>query len=641
MNSGPFINPIFYIPLDKSEDNSSQILNFSDSSIMSAGTTSPAVQIFYNGSGVHDVAATTPLMTLAHEFNRTEAGILLSINHKITLNGKIYDKANTTSGITYVLATEKKLRDLFANKAIGTFEVKCNGTTILSLSGVKTNSINTENSPDFLTKSLGYTVELSAVEGLSPNESPVSQASDSWSIEPLDEYDSNYESFTLNPLVKPEIDNPNNVGGLAGGARALEVIHIPRFKISHKLMAKGIANTDSTTAGYYNSYDYAKQWVQKRLKAPWSSSNASGVYFGGNFLPTTMSTNKLFLYNHVRSTNFSITEGTYELTDTWLGMPSGVQHTEDYTIDVKTDERHVKTVSVQGSIKGLSIIDQASAEGTNATILPSGSGYISLGDYGSNRAVSATSAAHQLDSNSPGVSASNANKYLNATKAWHSGIKPVLYRRASAALNAYRYTNNFLPYNYNRETAPENPIYRKEPLLNIIPVSTSETHDPRKGIINYNYEFNNKYALVSGAISENITVEDTGPNDVIAEIFVIGRRLGPVIQSLNAKTSAKRTVSVEITVMPVTGINGYLMNHSDCPLYTGGTVYNTIDKLINGLKPFGNRDASVFSAARGAQLGQVYQTDNSISWNPTEGRFTRRATWVYQQCNTSRLYLDN
>lgn len=648
MNSGPFINPIFFVPLEKKSDYYSSLLDESASSIQNAGPTSsssPSVQIFYGGSGIHQVTATTPLMTLAHDFVRTDAGILLSINHKITLTGKIYDTGNTTSGIAYVLDTEKKIRDFFKAGAINSFEVKCNGSSIFGLSGVRTNSIQTQNSPDFLTKSMDYTVELSAIEAIENNGPLVTQASDNWSIEPLDDYDPNFENFTLSPIIKAELQNPAGaaLGGLGGGARDLTVVHIPRFRISHKLMAKGISNSGTGTIDYYHAYNQAKEWVKLRLAAPWNSTGASGAYLGGAYGSATMAANSLFLYNHVRTTSFSITDGTYELTDTWLGMPSGIRHTEDYTIDVKTDEKYIKTVSVQGTIKGLTIIGAGMVDGSSSGLLPSGTGHISLAGYRSNSAESAPALGIQLDSPSGPTTlpAATNSKYLNAVSAWHSGIKPILYRRASAALNAYRYADSYVPTAFNRDTPLQNPIYCKDSLLNIIPVSTSEGHDPRKGIITYNYEFNNKFTIVSGAISETITMDDTGPNDVFAEVFVIGRRLGPILQSLNAKTSSKRTVNIEISVMPVTGINGYFMTNSQCPLYTGGGAYVTIEKIITGLKPFGNRDAGVFGAARSAQPGQVYQTENTSSWNPSEGRYTRRVAWTYQHCNASKFYLDN
>ena len=81
------------------------------------------------------------------------------------------------------------------------------------------------------------------------------------------------------------------------------------------------------------------------------------------------------------------------------------------------------------------------------------------------------------------------------------------------------------------------------------------------------------------------------------------------------------------------------MTETTCPMYTGGNAYSAIEKILEGLKPFGTRDGSIFTT-RTPPNGQVYQTENSQSWNPTEGRYTRKASWVYQQCDNGKLYLD-
>ena len=659
MNRGPFINPIFFMPLDESSSQTSNILN-DDSSYTGILTCqpppggggssyTPSVQILYNGSGLHNICGTTPMITLGHTFNRTEAGMLLSVTNKINLSGKIYDRQSSSTGIDYVLGKEKQLKDLFFNCPINTLEVKCgcssggNGTTVVSFTGVRALSISTENSQDFLTKSIGYTIDLENVETSgSNNGAHVVSASDTWNIEPVaDDYI--YESFSLNINTRNEYDNPNTPDGAPSvnspkSYGSLQINQIPQYKISRKLSARGVLyeSTCGTGSGYHNACLSAKQWVSDRLAAPWQSSNSSGVYFGGSFTPSTMGSNNLYLYNHIRATSFSVTEGSYEVNDTWLAMPTGITHIEDYTIDVSTDEKFVKTIKVNGTIKGLSIAPTSLVTDTSS-LTPSGDGKLDLSIY--NRSGQTGTVAYSLDTGTAPTITNKNNRYENALIGWHSGVKPFLYRRASAALNAPRYTNTYVPGSYNRTTPLNNPTYSKDSLLNIIPWSTSETHDPRKGVITYGYEFNNKFTIISGVISESISIDDTGPTDVVAEVFVIGRRLGPILQSLSAKTSSKRSVSIDITVMPVTGINQYFMTETTCPMYTGGNAYSAIEKILEGLKPFGTRDGSIFTT-RTPPNGQVYQTENSQSWNPTEGRYTRKASWVYQQCDNGKLYLD-
>lgn len=648
MNRGPFINPFFYSPLDGLHNTSSLLDN--DVGVLindpPPPTTSytPQVVVKYNGTGLHTICGTSPMMTLSHTFNRTDVGQLMSITNKITLNGRIYNRDATASGIDYVLAQEQKLKDLFKNCAINTFSVDCGGSSVISFTGIKALSISTESSPDYLTKSIPYTIDLEYIEPANSGEPFVVSCSDSWNVEPIsDEY--LYASFTESISGKSEYNNPNLPGTAPTQMSPvtpslLNVTQIPQYKVSRKVSAKGVLHESvcSTGSGYYNGYLDAKKWVENRLSAPWQSTNASGAYFGGAFSPSTMS-GSVYLYNHVRSISFSITEGSYELNDTWLAMPTGITHTEDYTIDVSTDEKYIKTVKVQGTIKGLSIVDANLVTGTgNLGIGNDGkiglSGNLLVGQAGATMAYSS-------DAGNPPTAPLKNNKYDNALMAWHSGIKPFLYRRASAGLNRPRYSQSYVPDGYNRTKVLQNPTYSEDNQLNIIPWSTSESHDPRKGVITYGYEYNNKFTLLSGVISESISIDDSGPTDVYAEVFVIGRKLGPVLQSLAAKTSAKKNVSIDITVMPATGIPQYFMTNPSCPLFTGGNIYSTIENIIEGLKPFGTRDPSIFIGATSHNTqGQVYQTENTQNWNPAEGRYSRKVGWVYQQCTNARSYLD-
>ena len=93
------------------------------------------------------------------------------------------------------------------------------------------------------------------------------------------------------------------------------------------------------------------------------------------------------------------------------------------------------------------------------------------------------------------------------------------------------------------------------------------------------------------------------------------------------------------------------MTSTECPLYTGGPVFSAINTIIEGLKPYGDRpDASQgglfgnFDKRTGNKVGnqgQVFVTQNDISWNPTEGRFSRSVGWLYQPCTNTRPNLDN
>jgi len=234
------------------------------------------------------------------------------------------------------------------------------------------------------------------------------------------------------------------------------------------------------------------------------------------------------------------------------------------------------------------------------------------------------------------------NKYQNALSGWINDIKPYLYRRASSAINLDKSTEDYIPATVTPQPAAKNPVYSKQKLLNIIPISTNEGYDPRKGTISYSYEFNDKFRFISGVLAENITINQTGPVDVINEAFVLGRRLGPVLQSLGSKTSAKKDLTFEVIVVPPSSWEGFMLSNTQCPLYTGGVTYKAIQTIIEGFKPFGDRAPSVFGTfSRLNDTGQVYVSQDNANWNPTEGRYTRTIGWIYQTCNLSRSYLND
>jgi hypothetical protein len=340
-------------------------------------------------------------------------------------------------------------------------------------------------------------------------------------------------------------------------------------------------------------------------------------------------------------------EGKYEVVDNWIAMPTGIGFVEDYSIDMSTDERYIHTVSVKGEIRGLSLGGSFGASHTHVTgsslVAPS----TSTTGYGG-------SLAHNVpDVISSQSAASNitANKYENAISGWIYDIKPYLYRRACVAMSTIDRTKGYVaPYSQGggSQSPPNNPVYSKHGLLNIIPVSTSESHNTRKGTIAYSYDFNNKFTIISGVIAESVSIEDNGPVDVIGEAFVLGRALGPVLQNLGTKTTARKNVTIEVTVVPPSSLAGFFMQNSVCPLWTGGTIFTTITGILEALKPFGDRASSFIGSSSVTRVGnatnatgQVFVAKDDQSWDPTNGKYVRSVGWNYQQCTNANNWLNH
>jgi hypothetical protein len=654
--SGPFINSIF--KTDNIKDNSDIIQlsadgDVSDIGIASHSTSSRNVKITYNGTAIDTYTHNTPMLTMAHLYNRTDAGILISITNKINLRGKIY--GIDRSGVANLLADQVNLKNLFFSCPIGNLQVLCNSAVLLDATGVRATNFSTEPSSDNMLQSIGYSIDLEYHERQSDDiTSPlIVSCSDSWSIEPLEDYV--YESFSLSPITETE---PTPLVGTRTLNNGLNIVNIPQFRVSHKVSARGALSPSNSTcptvgSGYFVPYDEAKKWVSKRLDVPWLSDNSNGAYVGAYHSSSAGS--KLYLFNHVRATNFSMTEGSYDIVDTWIGMPTGINHIEDYSIEIGSDEKFIKSVKVQGTIKGLEIVDQNRLN-TNASLTPTDAGLIHLDNSFTANNATTTNMSYSSHNNLTNTTTMKGYKYQNALLAWHSGIKPYLYTRASSALTRSISTTSTFSMDgttagegivdyYNRDTPKGSTANASERLLNPIPWTMTEGHDHRKGIITYNYEYNNKFALLDGVLSENITVTNTGPADVVAEVFVLGRSLGPVLQFLGSKTLTSKDLSIEISVMPPESVGAYNINNPACPLWTGGTLFKAIEKLIDGIRPFRPYNTTYTAPPTSPTLknttGKSYVDRDTRTWIPSEGRYTRNVSWKYQQCDTTRLYLDH
>ena len=623
----------------------------------------PKVIIEFNGSGIHKIAGPTPLISFSSSYNRSPAGQLDSIERTIKLEGQIVRSSNRNmtqditpdaSGIKGLVGAHESLKALFSKCSAGTIVIYCDGEPFFEKHNVKVDSIEFSSSNNFI-QVADYTVNLSfsetGVHGFA-----VKDTTDEWNIEPLEDYA--YVDFLLaNPDKKPELHNPHlkpfPPDRQIPVSPELSIIDVPRYKISRKLSAVGLPPTGAsgcTDAGTNGAYIEAKNWVASKLITAFDNTkNTSSILNSG--LPSFTDLpgynqfgmrSKTFLYNHVRSINYSISAGSYSVTESWLAMPTGIRYTESFDVDVSTDENYVKTITVKGEVQGLYFKDFSVMDGTAPSGLPPTGNIINV-DYDT-----------LVEETIPQTSEiMRKNKYENALSGFLYDIKPYLYTRASLGSNSNFYTEPWHdpitsdPRLSSRSNIPgnapqiRNPTYTKEPQLNIIPISTSETHNTRKGTLSYTYQFNNKANIATGVISSNITVDTTFPNDVFAEAFVLGRQLGPVLQDLGTITTAKKSINIEVNVIPPTNFDGYLMDNVNCPLYTGGNIFSTITGIAEALKPYGDKPAHLgFSGGSINDRGKVFVVGNQESWNPIQGKYNLQLSYVYQPCNLSRSYRD-
>lgn len=626
----------------------------------------PKVIITFNGSGIHNIAGPTPLISLSSNFNRSAVGQLDSIERKITLEGQIVRSASRnftnvplpeSSGVRGLVSAHEQLKSLFSECSAGTIAIYCDGDKFFEKHNVRVDSIEFSSQNNF-TQVADYTVNLSFFES-GVHGFAVKNTTDEWSIEPLEDY--SYIDFQTTVSKKAEQHNPHLKPFppdrfLPNTNNQLQIIDVPRYKITRKLSAAGLPITGSSgcaDAGVNGSYLEAKRWVASKLVTAFDNINNNNSILNSGLpafieTPNYSSFTNTYLYNHVRSINYSISEGTYSVTESWLAMPTGIRYTESFDIDIGTDENYVKTVTVKGEVQGLYFKDLSSMVGSGGSgLVPNENNIISI-DY--DKLLD-----NDIQRTAPGGGANipiSKNIYQNAMSGFIYEIKPYIYKRASIGVNDNYYSQywhdptttdprlnskNNIPGN-----APQirNPTYTKEPQLNIIPISTSESHNIRKGSVGYTYQFNNKANIATGVISSNITIDTTFPNDVFAESFVLGRQLGPVLQDLGTITSAKKSINIEVNVVPPRSLDGYLMDNVNCPLYTGGNIFSTITGIAEALKPYGDKPAHLGFTNSVNDAGKVFVVGNQESWNPIQGKYNLQLSYVYQPCRLGRSFRD-
>lgn len=178
-----------------------------------------------------------------------------------------------------------------------------------------------------------------------------------------------------------------------------------------------------------------------------------------------------------------------------------------------------------------------------------------------------------------GVQATGAQitKYANASS-YYIGITGQLYTRAVT--------------------------YSNTSLLTSLPIVTLEAHNPVKGTVSYQYDYNTiPLPSISGALSEIINIGYTSPGEVFASIPIPGRaNRGPITQDINTLTSRAQTISMEVLM----------------PIPTGTLLQRISQKpdpwaIISGIEPTG-----------------VFRSEPVENWNPSNGRYTFQRAYLYK-----------
>jgi hypothetical protein len=351
-------------------------------------------------------------------------------------------------------------------------------------------------------------------------------------------------------------------------------IKAPAYRVTRNLSSTGRTAyfDDANIAGWIIAKDFVKNYLLAASGENLANKTLTDFYsntgnLGQGYFVSAVSNGDYF--NHTVSENFSVTEGTYSLSETFVlcsgGSNSGAMET--YTMQVTSDHQNpFINVSINGSVQGLSH-------------KPSGTLYRPLiGDSG---------------------------KYDSAIKHWGKisgsgifGISSPIYKRANSAVGV---------------------------ALNSQPKSISIGLNKIQGTIDYTLEFDNRPTnFISGVSHETISINDTYPGDVFATIPVIGRKQGPIFQSMGTRTEYRRDVSLEFildyhdTYYPSGHNNASRLGLLKKPILYD--PYRTqIVNFISGVCPYNEPG-----------IRKYFMNPTTETWSPKEGRYSLNLSWIYE-----------
>lgn len=498
----------------------------------------------------------TPKVSLSINVERTSSEAYLGTTTTISLDGVVM---SGTGKYTPMANFEKALQlhsGLFKqpNPSYLTIKSEQNGGTdhyviFSGLATVESINFNSDNDPSLQT--IPYDITFKSIETRPPPQSGISEVSK------LKFFVQNVQdSYDITP-------NLNQLYPSGTGSISFSGAIYPTYTISRSMRAQG-KNTNS------GALIEAAHWINWRAK---EKTSFTGI------IPTAIYS----LYNLERDIDVDPVEGSVSVRDRFLAKPSGPPYIEQCSVSTTIDDTYQRTVNIKGSIEGLEQFDWVNVTGNifptsgSSFIRPSYSGIINP-----------------------------QNKYTNALSGYLQ-ITGIMFNRAKIF---DEYTKKAVPYDANNAQVFSN--YRTTD-LNPFPISITEGLNPAKGTIDYDYSFNTRpLALISGALTERFTIDDSGPAIKYTPIDVIGRRLGPLLYSQGMMSAGSRTVSYEATFNSPTGLK---------KMREDTNIMKAIDNLLDMFKP------------ESPYTGLLTSNDRSVNFS--ENRILHTKVWQYTKCADS------
>ena len=174
--------------------------------------------------------------------------------------------------------------------------------------------------------------------------------------------------------------------------------------------------------------------------------------------------------------------------------------------------------------------------------------------------------------------------------------------------------------------------------LNNNPVSETYGYNIEEGNLSYNITFDNRPEnCASGVLSEQITITRGRPVDVHANLTVLGRESGPILQSIGTKTAFTQDLSIESVMPPMVFNKGDERMCVTGVVATGKGGHPQDDALLlsGAYHMIAEYDAFVdltYRALTGMD-NTVFKTADTENYDLKTGRYSRSVSWIYTRCS--------
>lgn len=552
------------------------------------------------GSDTQNVLVPVPQLTIDQQYQRINDGKIENLKITFGLEGKILQKftaetdptkrATAPQAFEKLLLEAEKLRSIFSQD--GFLQIDASSIPIISneyADGTnqrvgrfpcKVQSVQFNPTENNWTQSLDYSISLLSDANGPCGSGVVDSMSNSWQLSPYAEY----AKFILG---QPDILGADGIAN---------IVAIPGFKITHSVNAVGTYTPNEQTTDPCDGDEIAKIRINNAVNCLTDNFN--------NGYPSFLENQPIF--DFVRQIDYNVADGSYGITDsfTWLGEGKGVSYLDSFSLDTSFDaSSDTRSVTVQGNILGLEGYSfQFNEIGPSNPYGWSG-GSLEDVEFIPNDYVA-------------------SGKMGNAYSGWLS-VEPQLFARASFASGLFPKISGNCPVSAQGSTE------QRLAYLNPIPKSTSVGLNLKDGAISYSYTYDNSARpIVECALEETFSVTDTLATRKVAEIFVIGRKLGPVLQDLGTYTGPLRAVSYEMTLPKASSISGLLFPSN---------IYATITGILNQFDP----EYLLATTAQRPSTVKSFVKDNTETWNPLNGKFTKNISWIYTICDGTLEDLSN